>query len=220
MEAEHVCQTGNLKVSRVILALKQDHAWPTNALLMENALRTCLPRMVPLADLKATSVPWVTLVPWEYVSREPSWNQELAVVMETAHLVTRQTHVMEAEHVSPTGNPKASHVTPALKWDHARLSNALTMELALKIFMPRMVLLVVRRATNAPWLTRALLVFVSRELSLPQEPVVEMETAPLVTRLICATEADNVFPIWNLKALPATPAIPVLLSSLRFSQQP
>jgi hypothetical protein len=127
---------------------------------------------------------------------------------------------MEAEPVFPTGNLKASHVTPALKWDHARLSNALPMELALKMYMPRMVLLVVRRATNVPWPTHALLVFVSREISSPQEPVVVMETAPLVTRLICVTEADNVFPIWNLKALPATPATLLLSAhSLRFSQQ-
>jgi len=78
------------------------------------------------------------------------------------------------------------------------------MENALKISMPRMVLLVVPRATSAPWLTLALLEFVLREPSWNQEPAAAMLTDHLVTRLIFVMEAEPVFPIGNLQELLAT----------------
>ena len=113
-EAELACQTGNLKASRVILASRQDHAWPTNALLMENALRTLLLRMVQLVALKATNALWQIHVPWESVSREPSLNQAAAVAVPTVPHVTRRIPVMEREPAFLILNPKASPATLVL----------------------------------------------------------------------------------------------------------
>ena len=91
--------------------------------------------MVLLVVRRATSVPWPTLALLEFVSREPSWNQESAAAMLTDHLVTRLIFVMEAEPVFPTGNLQELLATLDLKWQSVWSTNALLMADALKIHL-------------------------------------------------------------------------------------
>jgi hypothetical protein len=190
----------SLKVPHVNLAPSWDHAKPSSALLMEAVLKTFTPRMDHLVVLTATSVLLLMFALLVFVPREHSWNQEPVVEVVTAPLVTRLIFVMEVELVYPTGNLRALHATLALKWQNVWSTSALRMENALKTLMPRMELLVDLKVTNALWLIHALLVFVSREISLNQEQPVEVQRAPLVTRQTHVMAVEHALPTWNLKA--------------------
>ena len=160
----------------------------------------CMPKMVLLVVRRETNAPWLTPALLVFVSREASLHQEPAVEVETGTLATRQTCVMEAVDAFQTLNLRTLLATQALLLQNAWSTNALLMEPVLKNLMRRMVLLVGQKVTSVPWRTLALPVFVSRELSLKLVPVVEAETAPLVTRLICVTEVEPASPTWSLKA--------------------